>query len=265
MEEARKNQKLKSSDVKEIYSKEYFLYNVDGFKDFNKFNGDYDDLFSRYKENIKLLNLRVSDKFLEIGCGRGEIVMYHGKNGGYGLGVDFSADAIALAVEKAKQLNINCDFMVTSFEDIPEKEKFDKILASEFIEHISEYEGLLFIKKCYNLLKENGVLVIYTYPNTLQRKVGYKFIRYKSLFTSNPFPKIQDDMKDEHYKKYHLNEQSYFRLKKLLHRYPFRVIDVFYEDNNANFNPKSKILNKLFLSTPMKHLFLTGLTAVVVK
>lgn len=265
MEETRKNSKLKSLDVKDVYTKDYFLNKVDGFANFEEFTGNFDELFPRYKENIKLLDLKTSDKFLEIGCGRGEIVMYHGKTGGYGLGVDFSEDAIEVAVEKAKQLKIDCKFQVTSFENISEEKKFDKILASEFIEHISEEESYYFVRKCYNLLNENGIFVIYTYPNTLQRSLGYKIIRLKSLFTSSPLPKIQEDMVDEHYKKYHLNEQNYFKLKKILYKLPFKEIKVFYEDNSVNFNPKSKILNKLFLSTPLKHLFLTGLTAIAKK
>jgi cyclopropane fatty-acyl-phospholipid synthase-like methyltransferase len=80
---------MKSIDVKDIYDKNYFLKAVDGCDEFDAFDASYESLFYRYKLNINALDLKPTDRYLEIGCGRGEIVMFHSKLGGAALGIDF--------------------------------------------------------------------------------------------------------------------------------------------------------------------------------
>ncbi len=110
---------MKSTDVVDIYHQNYFLNAVDGYREFLTFDGTEGTLFDRYKRNIDALDLKPSENFLEIGCGRGEIVMYHAKSGGYSMGVDYSSDAIALAIQKRNDLGLDCFFLESSFSKIP--------------------------------------------------------------------------------------------------------------------------------------------------
>ena len=142
------------------------------------------------------------------------MVIYHALTGGRSTGVDFSDEAIKLANEKARELKADCEFIVSSFEKIDEQNKFDKIVSIDFIEHISVEEGKAFFAKCYNLLSPGGRLVMYTYPNTIRRRYGYKLIRALSIIKGKPMPKMEPDTVSDHYKQYHLNEQSYFTMKK---------------------------------------------------
>jgi len=139
---------VKSTDVVSIYDDVYFKNSVDGCKEFQEFDGSFDTLFDRYKRNILLLDLNSNHRFLEVGCGRAEICTYHAMKGGEAKGVDFSGDAILLAREKARSLRVKVDFLQRSFEQIDDPDgQYDRILASEFIEHVSAEEGRLFFLK----------------------------------------------------------------------------------------------------------------------
>jgi len=138
---------MKSIDVKEIYSGNYFLNAVDGFREFCEFDGSFDALYPRYQKNVQLLGLLPAHQLLEIGCGRGEICIYHALGGGVGKGVDYSISAIKLAREKALSVQASVEFVVSSFDELGDlPETYDRILASEFIEHISAEEGAAFSK-----------------------------------------------------------------------------------------------------------------------
>ncbi|MCJ7449326.1 MAG: class I SAM-dependent methyltransferase [Bacteroidales bacterium] len=218
-------------------------------------------MIDKFKFIIKCLNLLQSDRLLDIGCGRGEIVIYHSLNRGDATGFDFSEDAINLAKVKAEELKAPCYFRIDTFENIPEEEKFDKIISIDFIEHISLRESKVFFKKCFNLLKPGGRLVVYTYPNTLRRKIGYKLIRMFSILKNKPLPVKEPDTISEHYKQYHLNEQNYFSLKKLATDECFSKIRLLYFDPSI----KDSTLKSILCYTPFRHFFLKGLTMIADK
>lgn len=255
------DKKTESKDVKHLYTEEYFLGSATGHDEFMAFKGKYDQLIDKFRMVIRLLDLNPGDSFLDIGCGRGELVIHHALNGGESTGVDFSPEAIKLAREKTEELQAECSFIVSSFEDIDESAKYDKISSIDFIEHISEEEGKLFFKKCYNLLKPGGRLLIYTYPNTIRRRYGYRLIRFLSILKGKPAPKKEPDTVSSHYKQYHLNEQNYYTLRKSALIAGFRKVKVHYFDESAG----ESFLKKLTLNTPLRHLFMKGLTLVADK
>ena len=252
---------MKSVDVKSIYDKKYFLEAVDGYNEFKEFDGSFDSLFDRYKRNVTLLKLKSEHRYLEIGCGRGEICIWHGLNGGNAKGIDFSTDAINLAKLKAEKLNSPAVFLEASFSELLEPNNYyDRILASEFIEHISKNEGQNFFRVAYATLKPGGLLLIYTMPNTLQRRYGYPIYRLWCILKGKRLPKKQDDTLSEHYKLYHLNEQNYFQLRRSAIDAGFSNFIIGY-DNEGTKNKsylKQLILNFIAV-TPLRHLFLSNL------
>jgi cyclopropane fatty-acyl-phospholipid synthase-like methyltransferase len=250
-----------SKDVRHLYTETYFMESATGHDEFKVFEGKFEQLIDKFQMVINLLNLRKSDRLLDIGCGRGELVIYHSLNGGEATGVDFSDEAIKLAREKAIGLKADCIFLICSFENINEEVRFDRIVSIDFIEHISVVEGKAFFKKCYNLLKNEGRLIIYTYPNTIRRRYGYKLIRMFSLIKRNPLPEKEPDTISDHYKQYHLNEQNYFSLIKSARDAGFGKVKVQYFDPSI----KDSFLKSLLINTPFRHFFLKGLTLIADK
>ena len=250
-----------SKDVMHLYTEKYFMNDATGHDEFIKFNGSYESLIDKFQMVIKILDLNKSESLLDIGCGRGEMVIWHALNGGRSAGVDFSEDAIHLARMKADELNAKCTFYVNSFEKIEEQTKYDRIISLDFIEHISAEEGKAFFKKCYNLLNPGGKLLVFTYPNTIRRRYGYKLIRILSIIKMKPVPRREPDTISDHYKQYHLNEQNYYSLKKMAVNEGFKNADVTYFDQSI----KDSFLKSALISTPFRHLFLKGLTLIATK
>ena len=112
-----------SKDVRHLYTESYFMENATGHDEFKNFDGTFGQLIDKFQMVIHYLGLNKSDSFLDIGCGRGELVIYHSLTGGKATGVDFSDEAIKLAKSKAVELNAGCDFQISSFEKINEEVK----------------------------------------------------------------------------------------------------------------------------------------------
>lgn len=258
---------VKSTDVKAIYDGDYFLKSVDGFREFSGFDGSFGSLFPRYQRNIRLLDLQPEHRLLEIGCGRGEICIFHALRGGKSKGVDYSADAIKLAHEKAASLNAAVEFVESSFDGLHETPgTYDRILASEFIEHISAEEGERFFQTAFSMLKPGGKLLVFTMPNTLQRRYGYPIQRILAALRGRRLPRQQEDTTSEHYRLYHLNEQNYFSLRKLATQAGFNQIVIGYDSGNDQPQPGLKrIARAIIRKTPLRHILLSNLYLLAVK
>lgn len=255
---------MKSVDVKAIYDESYFLEAVDGCDDFARFDGAYDSLFDRYRRNISLLGLRPEHSLMEIGCGRGEVCIYHGLAGGKATGVDYSPEAIGLARKKASDLGVAVEFIEASFDQLPEDGEFyDRILASEFIEHICAQEGEAFFRKAHSLLKPDGRLLVFTMPNTLQRRFGYPLSRLWAALHGRRLPKQQPDTLSRHYRLYHLNEQNYFSLRKFVENAGFTNYRIGYDvDLDQLPRGKNARIRYLLARTPLRHILLSNLYVI---
>ena len=250
-----------SKDVRHLYTESYFMENATGHDEFKHFEGKFEQLIEKFRMVVKYLDLDKTSSLLDIGCGRGELVIYHALCGGKATGVDFSGEAIKLAEAKASELKANCNFQISSFEKIDEEIKFDRIVSIDFIEHIAVEEGRAFFKKCHNLLNPGGRLIVYTFPNTIRRKYGYKLIRTLSIVKGKPLPEKEPDTISDHYKQYHLNEQNYFSLKNSAINAGFGKVKVQYIDLTI----KDSLLKSVLIYTPFRHLFLKGLTLIADK
>lgn len=250
-----------SGDVRHLYTENYFMENATGHDEFKTFDGSFDHLIEKFQMIVRYLDLNSTVSLLDIGCGRGELVIYHALNGGVSLGVDFSEEAIKIAQSKADELGAHCNFRISSFEKIEGETKFDRIVSVDFIEHISVKEGRMFFLKCNSLLNPSGRLIVYTYPNTIRRRYGYKLIRFFSFLKLRPQPGKEPDTISEHYKQYHLNEQSYFSLKRSALDAGFSQVNVQYYDLSV----KDSLFKSLLIDTPLRHLFLKGLVLIADK
>jgi SAM-dependent methyltransferase len=140
---------------------------------------------------------------LDIGCGKG-IIEYLLPENIFCLGCDIVEEAI----ESARLLNQhkkNRQFLVCDIEKTsPSYEKFDVIVISEVLEHLSDDEKTL--KKTRSLLGDEGILII-TVPNS-ERMVN----RFAGLFGQ---PTYQE--------KSHVREYTVPEIKALLNRCRFET------------------------------------------
>ncbi len=201
--------------LKEAYDTNYFMTDCGGYTSFFKTSGKVLD--ERLGAIFSLINPKVGEHILDIGCGRGELAFALSQAGSSVVGIDYSKDAIKIAHKTyseymgEKLVYINGDIIEYSIID-----KFDKIIVSDVVEHI-EQDSLekLFIK-IPELLKNTGFLFIHTAPNKLNYLYSYPRKRKVvasagSYLPRNPRTFFEDLM--------HINEQTPAKLNRALKKH----------------------------------------------
>lgn len=118
-------------------------------------NFTYRNLISVFNK----LNLENNIKILDYGSGVGTVDFYFASKGFNIVGLEVSRKAIDISGKSAEAIGLNKNI---HFYNINKKlySKFDVIICSEVIEHISNDYGLL--KKLFGLLKKRGYLILST-------------------------------------------------------------------------------------------------------
>lgn len=236
---------MKSADIQDKYTLEYYLTYNDGWEEWEDFDGSCTT--GRFQTNIKLLQLFRDDALLDVGCGRGEVCIYHARQGGVATGVDYSPSALQVAKAKVQQIEkqLNRRLFVEFFSSLYElpRSLFNKILMSEVIEHMDELEATFWLRELWSRLSPGGRILIYTTPNTLT-KIGDWLLFWKR--------------RDKHVvPPHHINELNYFRLRRIADRAGLENVRISYGETEGV--PRWIVRNSL------RHLFCSGLTLVAEK
>tara|TARA_B100000315_G_C14421017_1_gene515551 strand:- start:44 stop:814 length:771 start_codon:yes stop_codon:yes gene_type:complete len=167
---------LKSKEKEsELYNNEYFLNEYfEHISDFNLKTGNLS--FTRQRQ-VDLLGFKKDDIFLDVGCGRGDVLLNVSRRGIKCVGIDYSRHAIKLASKLlAGQKNVTLIRSDVNSLNSPNN-TFDKVLLGDMIEHLSKGDGLKCLKEVYRVLKKNGKVVVHTAPNLYFIKFIYPIIR----------------------------------------------------------------------------------------
>lgn len=271
--------------VNSIYSRQYYLNECDGFLQFGNSKGKV--LGKRLKTIRDMIQIKPAMKILDVGCGRGELVLHCARGRAYAWGIDLSAHAIAIcnqtlsfwqkddaAIKTFAQFQ-QCDAVALSHES----QFFDCILLTDFVEHVPPDRLSLIFRELRRCLRKGGKLIIHTSPNRfylpfmgrilalLSRILhifpvrGYEPQKILPWNVRSLLPRgLQRDI--------HLNEQSSFVLRRLLKKNGFssikicfdlnpHYIDCFFTDRRA-----FQLVNHLKKVLPLYHLFYADLFCV---
>ena len=161
--------------MKVEYNEEYYSrnYGKDYFNSQQKWFDDY--LYNkgtgftlRVKFILKLINQYLKEGvLLDLGCGVGTFALLLAQKGFKTIGVDISKGAILRCQENAKKLNLkNTEFILgNTIQNHFDKDTFDGIICADIIEHLSDDLLNKTLKNCHKWLKNNGVLIIHTFPS----------------------------------------------------------------------------------------------------
>ena len=106
------------------------------------------------------LRLKPGDRFLDIGCGWGALVMHAAaRYGARALGITLSQNQHALANERirAAGLQERCEVRMQDYRDVPGEGQFDKIASIGMFEHVGLKNLPLYFGVIQRLLADGGI------------------------------------------------------------------------------------------------------------
>jgi cyclopropane-fatty-acyl-phospholipid synthase len=109
----------------------------------------------------KLLLTRPNLSVLDIGCGWGGLGLHLAKSArAHVTGVTLSDEQVKVARQRAAAERASCDFRLQDYRDV--KGQFDRIVSVGMFEHVGKRYYDLFFRRCRDLLKNDGVVLLHT-------------------------------------------------------------------------------------------------------
>ena len=123
------------------------------------------------------LQLAPGERFLDIGCGWGALVMRAAQRFGVNaLGITLSQNQYeyARARIRAAGLEGRCEVRLLDYRDVPEEGSFDKIASVGMFEHVGRKNFPVYFSKIFRLLKPGGLVMNHgiTHNQPGQRELG---------------------------------------------------------------------------------------------
>lgn len=223
---------MKSINPK-IYDKNYYLTICPGSEEFKESGGK--KLHPRLEKLLQQIIIDKSTKILDVGCGRGDITLYLGRNAKEAVGIDYSEEAIKLANSTKKNFPLTIRekvyFKVMNVRTLSFPDNyFDIVVCIDVLEHLYREEVEKAMREIKRVLKKDGILFIHTGTNKILHDYTYRYyiFPFNKLITKidgfikgyayNSLPK---DPRTIDEKKQHVNEPTYFYLKNLFSKFKF--------------------------------------------
>lgn len=168
---------------------------------------------------LKLGDVQPGMSVLDIGCGRGEVMLKCRSRGAASvIGIDYATVPLRVAHDnlEAMGLHVNSDRSTIGLDRADVKalpfadEAFDRIFMLDVVEHLYEWELQMVWREVQRLLKPDGLLIIHTLPNRWAMDYGYRMIN--SVIPG--LPTTVADKRDI----FHVNEQSVISMARSLRR-----------------------------------------------
>ena len=154
----------------------------------------YEPKDSSMRRRVKTIMDAISPKpgelILDIGCGVGTFAYRCASAGVLSVGIDYSIESIKAARALCARYDVgkNTRFVVANGKAMPFKDLyFDKIVAADFIEHITDEEKRKMLGEIKRLLKPEGIAVIFT-PNGTREKISNIYWKIQHAFFGKRIP-----------------------------------------------------------------------------
>ena len=250
----------KITPPQEIYDDFYFKHSCGGYEEFKASKGEILPPWMVYA--FELAKLKPSDKVLDIGTGRGEIVYQSARVGNLSVGVDYAKAALRFAESlrmKAAELNHPFELILADARNLPfTPNQFSVVFMLDIVEHLSQRDLRHVFKGVHQCLQPGGRLIIHTMPNLNYYKYGYPIYRLVNLLLGKNLPK--DPRKRFYRGETHINIQTPKSLRLNLASAGF--IDPYIELNQLSGSKPKRLLCRLPL---IKHVLSNDIIAIGTK
>jgi len=108
------------------------------------------------------LQLKPGERFLDIGCGWGALIIWAARHYGVkAIGITLSDEQHAYATRRIRELGLedSCEAQLMDYRDVAPESSFDKIASIGMFEHVGKKNLPVYFKKIHSLLKPGGVVL----------------------------------------------------------------------------------------------------------
>jgi ubiquinone/menaquinone biosynthesis C-methylase UbiE len=223
------------------YDERYFLTCCQGYDEFLASRGRR--LGARFRKALDLARIEPGQRILDVGCGRGELVLHCALRGAEAVGIDYSEAAVRLAAaslhEAGSEVRGRASVLAmdATHLDFPSA-SFDLAFMTDVVEHLHPRELERALAEAFRVLKPRGRLIVHTCPNRLLvDRVYPAYVRriHQTVVALCRLLRYQDDVfntylptgprypRSPYERELHVNEQSPASLGDNLRRQGFRV------------------------------------------
>ena len=198
------------------YDRSYFLSDrCEGFREYVADRG-----VSHVKERLLAkVDPQPAERILELGAGRGEVLLACARRGARAFGIDYSRDAVGLGRETcgAEAEVFQADASVLPFRS----GSFDKVLLGDVLEHLTLRQAQAMIREVDRVLAPGGRLILHTSPNVLFIRLVFPWVLAGLAITGKW--KMLGLFVDQYrtIREFHVREYSAGRLRRLFRGSPF--------------------------------------------
>jgi len=183
-----------------------------------------ESLTARLRIPLALAKIERGMSVLDVGCGRGEILIQTACRGARAFGFDYSVAALEIAADviagrtEAERILLH----LGNAQHLPYPDDcFDRVFMLDVIEHLYPAELHRVLVEVRRVLRVQGRLIVHTMPNTWYYQFGYPLFRWVQQLRGKKLPADPRDRWG--YKQVHVNEQNLILLQRELQAAGFKA------------------------------------------
>jgi ubiquinone/menaquinone biosynthesis C-methylase UbiE len=166
---------------------------------------------------LEMLALDGRSTFLEVGYGRGELLLHCARKGAKVAGVDYAVEAHRLARETLRE-HPEVDLRVADGRRLPfGSNTFDRVFSGDVIEHMCFEDGVEMLREMYRVTRPGGLILVHTTPNTVFTRWVYPLVR-PLLLAINLAGVKNIDAHLGIMRRFHIDEYNFFTLRRAARR-----------------------------------------------
>jgi len=225
-----------------LYDTAYFLSECEGYEEFAASGGQI--LSNRLATALAYADVQPGIRVLDVGCGRGEGLIWLMRQGADAWGLDYATDALHLARIAIQSADLEAGrryrLLAANACYLPfPSGSFDRVLMLDIVEHLHPWELEQALGEVQRVLKRGGKLVVHTAPNLWYYQFGYRLLRLFERLRGVRLP--TDPRQRFRYHQYvHVNEQSPRSLVQALRQAGFRP-RVWLEDTQQRWANRDRL------------------------
>jgi len=251
----------------DAYTRDYYETCCHGYEEFKFSKGGVIPL--RLSFPLNLAKIQSGMKVLDIGCGRGEIVLHCAHLGAITWGLDYADEALKLAHEVlVNQDNRDYVELMAIQKSISYRlpfanESIDVVFMLDIVEHLTPEQLNATFDEVHRILRRDGRLIIHTMPNLWYYRIGYPIYRFLQRLRGEKLP--ADPRARWSYSYVHINEQTPHKLSETLKKRNFHTKIWLYSVQNYDYEPNPIVRSGMSFLTriyPFRWVFCNDIFAV---